>query len=94
VYICYKLIFDINMLIAYLTTMKWKIISFPGGNIEKYKQRPLSRLMIVMLIDACEKQKRGLLFDLNNIKVRFTAVIKRGLIIPKEISINATLESI
>ena len=49
--------------------------------------------MIVALIEACERQKQGLLFGPCDLKGSFTALIKRGLIISKKININGRPES-
>jgi hypothetical protein len=80
------------VLIVYITKVKSKIISF-GGHFQRNTQRPLSRLMIVALIEACERQKQGLLFGPCDLKGSFTVLIKRGLIITKKININGRAES-
>lgn len=67
--------------------MKSKIISI-GGQFQRNKQRPLSRLMIIALIEACEKQRKGHLFVPKDLKNSFTALIKRGLTTTKEIIID------
>ena len=63
--------------------MKSKVISI-NTNFIKNPQKPLSRLMIVALIEACDKQSRGLIFTPKNITGSFTSLVRRGLIAIKE----------
>jgi hypothetical protein len=73
--------------------MKSKIISLPGRHFERRTQKPLTRLMIVALIEACEKQSKGLLFGPNSIHGSFTALIKRGLMVTKQVTLDNQKEA-
>ena len=61
-----------------------KIIPLFDGYFEKKKQRPLTSLMVISLIAACEKQRSGIPFGPSDIKGSFTALITRGLIVRKK----------
>ena len=64
-----------------------KNISFPRGYFER-KKPPLSSLMIDALLAACEKQKKRTPYGPSDIRGSFTSLIKRGLIIRKEVTIT------
>ena len=65
--------------------MTTKILSFPRGYFESKKQPPLTLLMIDALLAACEKQNKRTPFGPCDIKGSFTSLIKRGLIVRKEV---------
>jgi hypothetical protein len=69
--------------------MLTKIISFSSGK----KQLPLSSLMIIALIEACEKQNAGISFGPGDIKGSFASLITRGLVIKKLATIKNHNES-
>lgn len=71
-----------------------KIISFPHGHFERKKQLPLTPLMIVALLAACAKQRQGIPFGPCDIKGSLTSLIKRGLIISKEVVIHERPKSL
>lgn len=50
--------------------------------------------MINTLLDACEKQHKGIPFGPNDIKGSIAALITRGLIINKEVSMNQNHETL
>ncbi len=72
--------------------MKAKVISFPREYFKKKNQPPLSALMIVALIDACAKQHAQIPFGPIDVKGSFIALVKRGLIVRKEVTINKQTE--
>ncbi len=74
--------------------MESKIISFPYGHFERKKQPPLTSLMINTLLDACEKQKKGIHFGPADIKGSLAVLIARGLIVRKEVTKNKHTESL
>ena len=74
--------------------MEALIIPFPAEHFQRKKQRPLSKLMIAKLLDACAKEKKGLFFGPSDIKGSLTSLISRGLIIRIEITIKDQTESI
>lgn len=74
--------------------MKSKLISFPYGHFEREKKPPLTSLMINTLLDACEKQKKGIHFGPTDIKGSLGVLISRGLIVRKEVTINKHTKSL
>ena len=50
--------------------------------------------MIVALLAACEKQKKGIPFGPGDIRGSFTSLITRGLIIRKEVTVHEHTESL
>ena len=74
--------------------MTTKIISFPRGHFQRKKQPPLTPLMISALLEACEKQTEGITFGPIDIKGSLTSLIKRGLIIRKEVTIDEHTKSL
>ena len=72
--------------------MKSKIIHLPYGYFTKNKQQNLTPLMIDTLLAACEKQHKGISFGPTDIKGSFNALVNRGLIIRKEVSMHQHTE--
>ena len=68
--------------------MKSKIIRLPYGYFSKNKQQNLTPLMIDALLAACEKQNENIPFGPADIKGSFSALVNRGLIIRKEVSLH------
>ena len=73
---------------GYITKMKSKIIRLPYGYFSKNKQQNLTPLMIDALLAACEKQTENIPFGPADIKGSFSALVNRGLIIRKEVSLH------
>ncbi len=73
--------------------MSSKIIPFTDKYFEITKQPPLSLLMVETLRAACAKQTQGIAFGPGDIKGSCIALVKRGLIINKEVIINKHTES-
>lgn len=70
------------------------IISFPKAHFQGNEQQlPLSKLMIATLIAACEKQYNGIPFGPRDVGGSFTALITRGLLDSKKITVNGKTES-
>jgi len=72
--------------------MQPKIIHFPKGYFIKNKQHALTPLMIDALLAACEKQEEGVPFGPADIKGSFAALVSRGLIIRKQVTLNHVSE--
>src|ERR1700686_1017273 len=68
--------------------MKSKIIHLPYGYFKKNKQLNLTPLMIDTLLTACGKQTEKIPFGPADIKGSFSALVNRGLIIRKEVTLH------
>jgi hypothetical protein len=70
--------------------MPSKVIHFPKGYFTINKQQNLTPLMIDTLLAACEKQNENIPFGPADIKGSFSALVNRGLIIRKKVSLHHT----
>jgi hypothetical protein len=70
-----------------------KVISFPIGHFGRNRQPPLSELMIATLLAACEKQAKKIPFGPKEVGHSFTVLIKRGLIVSKQITTDGQPQS-
>jgi hypothetical protein len=59
---------------------KAKVIRLPGSYPDIPKQRPLSKLMIATLLNACIKQHEGIPFGQADIDGPFSVLVARGLL--------------
>lgn len=62
------------------TKFEGKVIPLGEGYFNKPVKRPLTKLMIATLVDACKKQRKGIPFGQADIDGPFSSLVARNLI--------------